>query len=156
MYVHPAAMQLPDDVTILTNKSQNTKGAPFNHEENEKWTFSLSMPWRHVVGSRDIHPLILNLGNSWEEWSASSSGCFIGGKEPKYKLLWGCVSTRHDLEFLEGKNNLPWRDSNPQTTQPSSNTDCAVRILEERNLPLLSSHYFVNTLVIRKWRTKTL
>lgn len=106
-YVHPAAMQLPDDVTILTNKSQNTKGAPFNHEENEKWTFSLSMPWRHVVGSRDIHPLILNLGNSWEEWSASSSGCFIGGKEPKYKLLWGCVSTRHDLEFLEGKITCP-------------------------------------------------
>jgi len=36
LYVYPTARQQPDDVTILTNKSHNTKGAQFSHEEKEK------------------------------------------------------------------------------------------------------------------------
>ena len=116
--IHPEVRQLPDDVTILTTKSQNTQDAPFNHRNNEKWILSLSTSWRHVVGCRYIPPLIFNLENTWKEWSAWSSGRFTSGKGPQVQTDMGLRRPKRRFGLFEGGKKYFVRGGN-RTHRPS-------------------------------------
>ena len=60
------------------------------------------------------------------------------GKDPKYKLIWGCVGPRDGLDFLkEGKNTLSVAGIEP-TGHPALSL-VAILFPEERILPVLSS-----------------
>lgn len=61
--------------------------------------------------------LVLHLGARWGGWSASRSGRYTSGKEPRYRWATGPVWT--DIE--KRKSYVPYRDLDPEPSSPLPN-----------------------------------
>jgi len=70
-------------------------------------------------GSKGVTLLILKFCARWHEWSASRTGRFIRGREPRYTLNRRLVGPRNDLDDLKKrKRSYLCQNSNPKSSRP--------------------------------------
>jgi hypothetical protein len=82
----------------------------------------VSTPWRQNTRSRDITPLILNLGTRWR-WMVNVRVRLVDQwrKKPGTHWMWGWISPRNGLDgFLRGENFFPQPEFEPRTGESVS------------------------------------
>jgi hypothetical protein len=90
--------------------------------------------------------VFLNLALVGGEWSASRPGRFTPGERaPGTHYIGGWVGTRTDLDDIERRKILPYRDSDPLAIHPVDNRYVECTILVPKGLKSQSLKLWVGT-----------